>query len=433
MIAKIGKGENLMGALLYNQQKVDKEKGEVLLTSKIAESINGLYTVSHINRYFEPYLIANSNTEKLVRHISLNPDPNDKVTDENFRQIAQEYMEKMGYGNQPYIVYKHNDIDRTHIHIVTVCVDLNGNKISDSHDHPKSMAICRDIERKFGLIPTTEKQQDESAQKFRPVSYKDGDIKSQLASVVRYLPRYYKFQNLGTYNALLSLFNITAEKVNGELQGQQKNGLVYFALNEKGEKASNPFKASKFGPNAGLPTLEKHFDLSRDCFKSIELKKSLKHAIEIAMHSTTNELNFKRCLVEQGINAVIRRNESGRIYGITFIDHQSRSVWNASQLSKNISANVFNDLWLVNNEKHTDRIEKSMAIPQKSKKEAPLMNQQLHGIFNFLNGPASFELENAGIFDSFAGIFPDAQGEDYDEIAFENRMKKKRRKGRKRN
>lgn len=432
MIAKIGKGENLIGALLYNQQKLDIEKGEVLLTSKIPESLNGRYTVSHINRYFEPYLIANKHTEKLVRHISLNPDPQDKVTDENFRSIAQEYMEKMGYGNQPYIVYKHNDIDRTHIHIVTVCVDLRGNKISDSHDHPKSMAVCREIERKFGLIPATEKQQADSEQKFRPVSYKEGDIKSQIASVVRYLPKYYKFQSLGTYNALLSLFNIMAEKVSGELNGEPKSGLIYFAVNETGEKASNPFKASKFGANAGLPTLEKHFKLSRDCFTSTELKKSLKNTIEIAIHSTTNESNFKSHLVEQGINVVIRRNESGRIYGVTFIDHQSRSVWNGSQLGKNLSANPFNDLWLNHDQQYRELIEKGTNMPTKSTVDAPAMSHKLHSIFNFLSESGSFHLETVGLFDGIAGVIPDFQGEDYEEIDFENRMKKKRRKGRKR-
>lgn len=433
MIAKIGKGENLIGALSYNHLKVDNEKGAVLLTNKIAESMDGKYSAAHINKYFEPYLIANKNTEKMVRHISLNPDPKDQVTNENFKDIAQEYMIKMGYGNQPYIVYKHNDIDRAHIHIVTVCVDLSGTKISDSHDHPRSMAICREIERKFGLIPATEKQKVDSRQKFRPVNYKEGDIKSQIASVVRYLPQYYKFQSMGAYNALLSLFNITAEKVSGELNGQQKSGLVYFALNENGEKNSNPFKASKFGPIAGLPFLESQFGLSRAYYKVGEPKNSLKKIIEVAMHTTSSEVNFKSHLVEQGINVVIRKNETGRIYGITFIDHESKSVWNGSQLGKDLSANIFNDLWSTDRINRTNEIEKSTNIPVKTNGEAPAASNQLHSIFNFLGEAGSNHFENVGLYDGIAGIIPDSQGEDYEEIDFENRMKRKRRKGRKRN
>ncbi|WP_244436760.1 relaxase/mobilization nuclease domain-containing protein [Bacteroides reticulotermitis] len=68
-------------------------------------------------RSFEPYLAANRRTEKPVIHVSLNPHPDDVLTDEQLAAIGQEYMEKMGYGNQPYIIYRHEDIGRPHIHI----------------------------------------------------------------------------------------------------------------------------------------------------------------------------------------------------------------------------------------------------------------------------------------------------------------------------
>lgn len=55
--------------------------------------------------------------------------------------------------------------------------------------------------------------------------------------------------------------------------------------------------------------------------------------------------NIKSNLLEQGINTVVRRNESGRTYGITFIDYERRSVWNGLQLYRNLLANVFNDWW----------------------------------------------------------------------------------------
>ncbi len=79
------------------------------------------------------------------------------------------------------------------------------------------------------------------------MDYRTGDVKSQIASVIRHLPNYYQFQTLGEYNALLSLFNITAEKIEGELHGKAQQGLVYAPLNEKGERAGHPFKASLFG------------------------------------------------------------------------------------------------------------------------------------------------------------------------------------------
>ena len=210
MIAKIGRGSNLYGALVYNQLKVEKDNGQVLYTNKIIETPDGSYTVSQLLRSFEPYLLANRKTEKPILHISLNPDPKDKVSDEEFEKLAQNYMQKMGYAEQPFVVFKHTDIDRTHIHIVSVCVDEEGRKISDKFEKRRSMDVCRELEKEYCLISAIEKKQNPQNQIFIPVDYRTGDIKSQMASVIRHLPKYYKFEGFGAYNTLLSLFNITA-------------------------------------------------------------------------------------------------------------------------------------------------------------------------------------------------------------------------------
>ena len=93
------------------------------------EPADGHPTIQHCIRSFEPYLAANRRTEKPVIHISLNPHPDDVLTDEQLTAIGQEYMEKMGYGNQPYIIYRHEDIGRPHIHIVSLRIDEQGKKI----------------------------------------------------------------------------------------------------------------------------------------------------------------------------------------------------------------------------------------------------------------------------------------------------------------
>ena len=419
MIAKIGKGSNMYGAILYNQQKVEKENGVVLLLNKIPDTIDGRYSTQYFNKCFEPYLSANIKTEKTVRHISLNPDPADQVTDEQFTDMAQEYMERMGYGNQPYIVFKHTDIDRTHIHIVSTCVGIDGKKIPDDYDHPRSMAICRDLEIRYNLNKATEQEYKQADKIFKPVNHKNGDIKSQIASVVQHLPKYYSYSTIGSYNALLSLFNITAEEVKGERNGEPVNGLVYVALNENGNKVSNPFKASLFGKNAGVTQLQKHFEQSKEKMKTNPERSVLKNTIELAIHTTNNERNFKKQLTDQGINTVVRRNNSGRIYGITFIDHESRSVWSASQLDRNLSANVFNDWWS-NGNKPFLKIQDSHVL-----KTNEIDNQPTKDLFEFISQEHS-ESSDLGLF----SLLPQPRGEDYEEEQFANRMKKKKKKGR---
>ena len=424
MIAKIGRSGNLYGALAYNQLKVENENGKILFANKIIETPTGAYTVAQLAQSFAPYLIANRNTEKHTLHISLNPDPKDKVSDDRFRQMAEEYMREMGYGEQPFVVFKHTDIDRSHIHIVSVCVDEQGKKISDKFEKMRSMNVCRELERQHGLIPATDKEHKQNDKIFRPVDYRAGDVKSQIASVVRHLPNYYKFQTLGEYNALLSLFNVTTEKVEGELQGKMRQGLLYIPLNEKGERAGHPFKASLFGKNAGLPALELHFAKCKEDLKDHPSKQTLKAAISIALKSTNDEQAFKKQLSEQGINVVVRRNDTGRIYGITFIDHNSKAVWNGSRLAKELSANTFNDYW--NNNIKPEIKEPVVQLPKTStSNDADLPAEEPHHLFDFLN---TTEKHEDGLIEAFGGLLPEAQGDDYEEQDFANKMKKKKRR-----
>ncbi len=423
MIAKIGRSSNLYGALAYNNLKVEKENGQILFANKIIETPSGHYSVAQLAQSFEPYLIANRNTEKHTLHISLNPDPKDKVSDEKFRELAEQYMREMGYGEQPFVVFKHTDIDRSHIHIVSVCVNEEGKKISDKFEKRRSMNVCRELERKYHLIPATDKERQKNDKIFHPVDYKAGDIKSQIASVIRHLPKYYQFQTLGEYNALLSLFHITTEKVQGELQGKFQQGLLYFALNDKGEKVSHPFKASLFGKDAGISALELHFEKSKETLKIHPTKQTLKSAVTMALQSTSDEQTFKKQLAEQGINVIVRKNDAGRIYGMTFIDHNSKTVWNGSRLGKEFSANIFNDYWNNNIKPEFKETNQPQQKISQSNDEENLPSKKPHQLFDFLNT----DKHEDGLIEALGGLLPEAQGEDYEELDFANKMKKKRK------
>lgn len=430
MIANIDHGANLFGVLSYNHLKVEKEKGKILFTNKMIETPDGNYSVQQLARSFEPYLVANNKTEKPVLHISLNPNPQDKVSDEKFRSIAQDYMEQMGYGNQPYVVFKHTDIDRTHIHIVSVCIDEQGRKISDSFEKRRSVNLSRELEIKYGLLPITEKEQQQNKMIFSPVDFTQGNIKYQIASVIRHLPNYYKFQSMGEYNALLSLFNISAEVIKGELHGTERHGLVYFALSKEGDKSSNPLKASLFGKSAGYVSLQKHFEHNKELLKQEPATALVKNLIERAMHTAKDEINFKKQLQQQGINTIVRRNETGRIYGITFVDQTSKTVWNGSRFGKEFSANAFND-WLSHEKKQNFKTgEQSVIVIKQQKTNVNQTSEMPHHLFEFLYGAGnSHQQDESNLLESLADPLLTSPEENYDELLFENQMKKgKKRK-----
>jgi len=217
MVAKISSGSSLYSALAYNHQKVTKGEAKVLFTNKMVEPVNGNTGIGTYSYSFEPYLIANKKTENPVIHISLNPDPNDKLNDDKLSEIAGEYMQKQGYGNQPYIVYKHEDIDRHHLHIVSVKVDETGKMIRDNFQHRLSMRICRELERKHCLKPANEKQKMEGYS-LKPVDVKKDNIKQQIANVIRPVSRSWYFQSFNEYRTLLSIYNVDVKEIKGEYQ-----------------------------------------------------------------------------------------------------------------------------------------------------------------------------------------------------------------------
>jgi hypothetical protein len=350
MVTKISSGSSLYGVLAYNQIKVDDQKASVLYTNRMIESQDGTYDLSICMRSFEPYLLANIKTEKPILHISINPDPKDILTDEQLSSIAQEYMQKMGYGDQPFIVYKHEDIDRKHIHVVSLRVDETGKSIKDSFEHRHSMTACRELEQKYGLVPATKKQHQDSLP-LKPISYEKGDVKHQIANVIRPIAQDYYFLSLKEYKALLSFYKVNVEEVRGEVKDRSYRGLVYSALNDHDEKFGNPFKSSLFGKPVGIEALEKRMEKLAEIIKQKGLKERSKKIIVSAMKSHPDRISFEKELAGNRISVLFRENEQRRIYGVTFIDHEQKAVFNGSRLGKEFSANVFNDLFRVPQEK----------------------------------------------------------------------------------
>lgn len=304
-------GTTLYSALAYNHIKVDDAQARVLFCHRMIERADGQYDINTCLRSFEPYLLANQKTEKPVLHVSLNPDLQDVLTDEQLSSIAQEWMQKMGYGEQPFIVYRHEDIERQHIHIVSVRVNEEGKNINDTFEHRCSMAACRELERKYNLVPADQKQQMEGLP-LKPVRYEEGHVKHQIANVIRPIAQTWHFQ-MKEYKALLALYNVGVEEVCGQIHGRIYKGLVYSALNDRGEKVGTPFKSSLFGKNVGMDALEKRMELSAAIMKNKGLKERSKTVIATAMQHCNNRSDFEKALETQAcmpVSASMRRGVS---------------------------------------------------------------------------------------------------------------------------
>ena len=270
-------------------------------------------------------------------------------------------MDRMGYGNQPYIVFKHKDIDRQHLHIVSLRVDELGRKISDSHEYDRSMSVLRELERKYDLYPSIKGEEQTDTPDLRKVNYKAGNVKQQISSVVRSCLRNYKCSSYGEFRTLLELFNVSVEERTGTIDGRNYAGIVYGALTDDGYGTGTPIKSSKLGKDVGYKALQRYYENSKIKLKEDGNLARLRQTVRDAMspHNTRDE--FWQLLKADGIDTIFRINPVGRIYGVTFIDHNAGIVANGSVLGNEFSANVFNELYSGPNEKrqvaeqHADR------------------------------------------------------------------------------
>lgn len=345
MVAKITYGSSVYGAVSYNHHKVEEGTARVLHTHNMVSNSNGdPLSFSQVLRSFEDYLLANKRTKTPVAHFSLNPAPEDKPDDDTLKTLAAEYMDKMGYKDQPYIVYKHTDIDREHIHIVSVRVDETGKKISDSYDYITSMGICRELEQKYGLRQITDEPKEEARLFLGKVDYEKGDIKRQISNILKTVTKDYKFQSFGEFNALLSCFNIHSKTVKGEEEGNLYHGIVYSVTNSKGELTSNPVKSSRIGKSFGYEALGRLINKDSKKVTPEEIQSAkIKSFVSTVLRASQNREQFILELKKYNIDTAFRQNDTGRIYGVTFVDHTNRLVVNGSRLGKDFSANVFND------------------------------------------------------------------------------------------
>lgn len=420
MVAKISMGTSLYGALAYNGLKVNKGEGRLLAVNRIFDDGSGRVDVARAERDFKRFMPEQVRTRNRVIHISLNPHPDDHLTDTELEQLAREYLGRLGYGDQPYLVFKHEDISRHHLHIVSVNVDENGRRLNRDFIHRRSKRITSELEKKYGLHPA-DRRQLRTDNPLRRVDVSQGDVKRQVSNVVKAVMATYKFRTMGEYRALLSLYNVTVEEAHGIVNGREYHGLVYFSLspdnssatNGAGNKVGNPFKASRIGKSVGYEAVQRRFEFSKGQIRDRRLAETTRRTAAAALARTYRREEFLALLKAKGVDVVFRYTDEGRIYGATFIDHRTGCVLNGSQLGKEFSANALQEHFTLPYA-GTPPMPFTVAVDVQQPEDRPVVERD--------------EGDSSGL-----GLLGgDASGAQAEEAAFERdlrRRRKKRRKG----
>ena len=323
-------------ALQYNESKVAEGKATVVYSQGLDNPDRPLET-------FERYERGSRRCEKPSFHMSINPSVTDGMTEEQVVAFARDLMEGLGYGDQPFIIYRHNDIDREHYHIVSVRVRADGRKISDKYEHRRCQELMKELAPKYGFTVGKGEEQEEGEKKKKPdkIIYQrfdpeKGDYMKQMEELVAQAMKYH-FTTGEQFKMLMRQFGVEVD-----VQGRGRKTVMTFAgIDPKtGRKCTAPIPARDLAVPS-IEEIQKHIDDAKKEKRDRE-KQRVANLARIALKHGTSELHTRRILRKQNIGIVFSRTRDGRIFGVTFIDHQTRCVFKTSEL-KGISASLFEE------------------------------------------------------------------------------------------
>lgn len=314
----------MVGALNYNEHKVQNGKASLIHSEGFLKDTSQL-TYSDKLKQLQYLTSRNYRVVTNTVHISLNLDKADVIDNEKLSKIAEHYMNRIGFGDQPYLVYRHFDAAHPHVHIVTTNIRNDGSRIS-LHNIGKNQSeeARKEIENLFGLVRAEGKEKSQK-EFVHPVDvqkaiYGKAETKRSISNVVGKVTRTYKYTSLTELNTVLGLYNVTAFRGEERSRMYENKGLMYSLTDSQGKRVGVPIKSSSIFGKPSLSYLEKQFHLNEVLRKPH--KAILRNKIDETLKNgkLRSRKDLEKALLEKGINACFRINKEGRIYGLTLVD-----------------------------------------------------------------------------------------------------------------
>jgi hypothetical protein len=337
MVCKVRSGKNIKGALNYNENKVKEGVAECIGSTNFVGEPQHLSFFDKLAR-FEQLIEKNARAKTNCVHISLNFDVSEKLSQNKLIEIAADYMDKIGFGDQPYLVYKHNDAAHPHLHIVTTSIQEDGKRISIHYlGKNQSETARKEIEDKYGLVKAGSSTKQELQTNLNKAVYGRSETKRTMDNIVGEVIKRYKFSSLTEFNAVLRQYNVMADRGKEGMVMYEKKGLRFSLLDLKGNKVGVPIKASALHCKPTMKALQNVFETNSVLKESH--KERLTKIIDSFFHVTNKHTraNFCGYMKRYEINAMFREGKDGRVYGLTLVDNRKCTVFNGSDLGKGYS------------------------------------------------------------------------------------------------
>lgn len=345
MVAVINVGESIRATFLYNERKVEAGVADLLMAQNYPMELSAMAKNHRLNMLLKTAAKRESVSTPSV-HISLNFAPGEVLSRTTLKAIADDYMQAIGFGNQPYLIYQHFDAGHPHIHLVSVKVDANGKRL-ETHlrGNDRLNIIRRELEIKYGLV----KAEDHKRELFQlkpvvasKVEYGKTETRRAIMNILNnVLPRY-NYTSLGELNAILKGYNVVADPGERGARTRQHKGLVYRILNAEGDPVGVPIPASRIFQKPDAPTLknlEKRFVKNK--IARVGIKPRVKMLVDLAFKKIPKSSfsDLQQELAKSNIRLVAHDNETGQIFGLTYVDYTDKIAFNGASLGKPYSAN----------------------------------------------------------------------------------------------
>lgn len=387
MVAVIHTSTRLRSVLLYNENKLERGQAECISAFHYPKDAESLSFDQKLNR-IQRQLALNKRTKVNTLHISLNFDPSEKLDKDQLAEISKAYLKGIGFEKQPALVYEHRDAGHPHVHIVTTNIRADGSRISlHNLGRNQSEKTRKEIEIGFGLV----KAQESKAQEFRiqpasiKVEYGKVETKKAISNVLSRVIKDYKFTTIGELNAVLNLYNVAADIGSPDSKIRKNKGILYRVLDKDGNKVGVPIKASDFHFKPTQQNLQKLF-VENEVTRRIGYQ-NIKNSINMVRYGQKNPTlsGLGKNLRRDGIDMVLRRNEQGNLYGITFIHHRSKAVFNGSVLGKEFGAKGITE-WCRDTDLSLHQQRSQMISKNVEQAENQQNTQQASSVGQFKNG-----------------------------------------------
>jgi hypothetical protein len=334
MVVRIKSGKSIRGALSYNEQKVRQGSAEIILAAGFSCEVNDLGFSEKLRR-FQLLNERNPRVKTNTLHLSLNFPPGEILAKETMQQIAMEYMDRIGFSGQPFLVYEHSDANHPHFHIVTTTIRDNGETIS-LHNIGRELSepARKALELQYGLTQAESVHHETIGlpdnSDLVPALYGKAKTKHAITNIIGEVIRTYQFGTLEELNLILRQFNVVADRGQEGGQMYQKGGLVYSLLDTDGFRSGVSIKSSAIYGKPTLKTLTRLFATNK--VKKVARKESVRKSVEVVFSRNKTPQELVKALLKRKIGLHFDKDITGNIQAVQFVDHFNKAVFSHDEL-----------------------------------------------------------------------------------------------------